>query len=191
MVWVFLGPPGAGKGTQAVLLAEHLGVPHVSTGNLLRRAVRDGTELGRKVKSYLESGDLVPDPVILDLVREVLDGAKGCILDGFPRTLVQADALAGMLDDARMGLAGVLRLDVPDGVIVARIAGRAREESRTDDSEETVRNRLKVYTKQTAPLVNYYHRSGKLVDVNGEGSIEEIQARIREIAAEADGGAGE
>ncbi|GJM44261.1 MAG: adenylate kinase [Gemmatimonadota bacterium] len=188
MVWIFLGPPGAGKGTQAVLLAEHLGIPHVSTGELLRRAMRNGTELGKKAKSYMDAGDLVPDPLILELVREVLAGAKGCILDGFPRNIAQADVLGAILKGVGLSLTGVLRLDVPDEMLVARIAGRAREESRADDSEATVRNRLKVYAEQTAPLVEYYRRAGKLVDVNGEGSIREIQTRIREIAAEAAGG---
>jgi len=188
MVWIFLGPPGAGKGTQAALLAEQLAVPHISTGDLLRGAVAKDTELGRKARSYMETGELVPDELMLGLVRDILDRAKGCILDGFPRTAVQADALAGMLRELGLEIRGVLRLDVPDQVLVDRIAGRAREESRTDDSQETVRNRLKVYAEQTAPLVDYYRSAGKLVEVDGEGSIPEIQARIREITSRAAGG---
>ena len=183
MVWIFLGPPGAGKGTQAVLLAEHLGVPHVSTGDLLRSAVARGTELGRKAQSLMDGGDLVPDDLVLGLVREVLDGRKGCILDGFPRTVVQADGLAVLLEELGLQLTGVLRLDVPEGVLVERIARRAQAEDRADDSEETVRNRLLVYEEQTAPLTEYYRERGCLMDVAGEGSIEEIQARIRETVA--------
>jgi len=190
MVWIFLGPPGAGKGTQAVLLAGHLGVPHVSTGDLLRSAVARGAELGRRVKSIMAAGELVPDALVLDLVREALEGARGCILDGFPRTVVQADALGGLLAELGLELAGVLRLDVTEGVLVERIARRAKAEARADDSEETVRNRLRVYEKQTAPLVDYYRGQGRLIDVPGEGSIEEIQGRIRQTVAGAAGGSG-
>ncbi len=183
MVWIFVGPPGAGKGTQAVLLAEHLAVPHLSTGDLLRRAVKDGTELGRKARSYMEAGDLVPDALILDMVREALEGKSGCILDGFPRNTAQADALGEMLEEIGLSLAGVIRLEVSVGVLVQRIAGRAAE-GRADDTEDTVRNRLKVYEEQTAPLVDYYRDRGVLLDVQGEGTVEDIQARIREIVAE-------
>lgn len=189
MVWIFLGPPGAGKGTQAVLLAEHLGVPHVSTGDLLRSAVARGTELGKKARSIMETGNLVPDDLVLGLVREVLGGRKGCILDGFPRTVVQADGLAVLLRELGLELAGVLRLDVAEEVLVERIARRAQAEDRADDSEETVRNRLRVYEKQTAPLTDYYRERGRLMDVAGEGSIEEIQSRIRETVAKAAPGA--
>jgi len=189
MVWIFLGPPGAGKGTQAVLLAEHLGVRHVSTGDMLRSAVARGTELGKKAQSIMEAGDLVPDDLMLGLVREELGGRHGCILDGFPRTVVQADGLAVLLEELGLKLAGVLRLDVPDEVLVERIARRAQAEDRADDSEETVRNRLRVYEEQTAPLVDYYRERKCLRDVNGEGSIEEIQALIRQTVAKAAPGA--
>lgn len=190
MVWIFLGPPGAGKGTQAVLLAEHLGVPHVSTGDLLRSAVTRGTELGRRVQNVMSSGELVPDDMVLDLVREVLAGAPGCILDGFPRTVVQADGLGTLLAGLKLELKGVLLLDVTDEVLVERLARRAQAEDRPDDSEETVRNRLRVYEEQTAPLIDYYRKLGRLIDVAGEGSIEEIQARIRKTVARVTGGSG-
>jgi adenylate kinase len=184
MVWIFLGPPGAGKGTQAKLLAGHLGVPHLSTGDLLRKAVKADSELGRKAKSYMEAGELVPDGLILDMVREALRGAPGCILDGFPRNAVQADALADLLGGIGLSLAGVLRLEVQEKVLVERIAGRATQEGRSDDAEKTVRNRLKVYEEQTSPLVEYYRGKGLLVDVAGVGTVEGIQERIREVVAQ-------
>jgi len=193
MIWIFLGAPGAGKGTQADRLAEHLGLRHVSTGDLLRRAVADGTPLGRKAESYMKAGELVPDALILGLVREVLTGPGdgGCILDGYPRNAAQAASLDGMLEDIGQEIAGVINLNVSEETLVRRIAGRAREEGRADDdSEATVRNRLRVYEEQTAPLVDYYRGRGGLREVEGEGSIDEIQARIREVVGAATGGAG-
>jgi adenylate kinase len=187
VVWIFLGPPGAGKGTQAKLLSEHLGIVHISTGDLLREAVAEGTELGRKARSFMEAGELVPDELILGLVREALEGPArvGCILDGYPRNPAQAEELAGMLAELGQELAGVIRLDVPEDVLVARIASRAKQEGRADDSEETVRNRLRVFEEQTAPLVGFYRARGSLTDVVGEGSIEDIQAELRRIVAAA------
>jgi adenylate kinase len=191
MVWIFLGAPGAGKGTQADLLAGHLGVTHVATGDLLRRAVKEGTPLGRKAKAYMEAGELVPDDLILGLVREALtgDARAGCILDGYPRNTAQAASLDRMLDDVGQEVAGVISLSVSPDTLVARIAGRARAEGRADDAEETVRNRLRVYQEQTAPLVDYYRGRGGLREVDGEGTVEQIQARIREIVGAAAGGA--
>ena len=191
MIWIFLGAPGAGKGTQADRLADHLGIAHVSTGDLLRKAVKNGTDLGRKAQAYMDRGDLVPDDLILGMVREALTGpAKdGCILDGYPRNTVQAASLDGMLADLGRDLAGVINLKVAEDTLVARIAGRAQAENRADDTEETVRDRLKVYEEQTAPLVDYYRGRGGLQEVDGEGTIDEIQARIREIVGATAGGA--
>jgi adenylate kinase len=185
VIWILLGPPGAGKGTQAKFLAVHLGVPHVSTGDLLRSAVREGTELGKKAKAYMVAGDLVPDELILDLVRETLetgDAPNGCILDGYPRNRVQAESLDEMLAEVGQQLGRVIRLVVPDDVLIRRIAGRAADEGRTDDAEETVRNRLQVYRTQTEPLVAYYEARDSLTEVNGVGSIDEVRRRIQRVA---------
>jgi adenylate kinase len=192
MIWIFLGAPGAGKGTQADRLSDHLGIAHISTGDLLRAAVKEGTELGRKAKAFMDKGDLVPDDLILGMVREALTGrAKdGCILDGYPRNTAQAASLDGMLADVGKEIAGVINLKVAEDTLVQRIAGRAEAEDRADDTEETVRNRLKVYDEQTAPLVDYYRGRGGLQEVDGEGTIDEIQARIRDIVGAGEGAAG-
>ena len=191
MVWIFLGAPGAGKGTQADLLAEHLGVAHIATGDLLRKAVKQGTDLGRKAKAFMDAGELVPDHLILGLVREALtgDARDGCILDGYPRNTAQAASLDRMLEDVGQEIAGVLSLKVSADTLVARIAGRAVVEDRTDDTEATVRKRLRVYQEQTAPLVDYYRGRGGLREVDGEGTVAQIQTRIRGVVGAGAGGA--
>ncbi len=180
-VWIFLGAPGAGKGTQAVLLGECLKMPHVSTGDLLRRAVRDGTVLGSKARSFMDRGELVPDGLLLDLVREKLEARPappGWVLDGYPRNLPQAESLDEMLGSAGIRLGGVLNLEVADGVLVNRLRKRAALENRTDDSEETVRNRIRVYERQTAPLGEHYERRGVLHRIDGEGTVDEVRRRV-------------
>ena len=178
---VLLGPPGSGKGTQAALLRERLQVPHISTGDLLRAAVKAGTPLGLQAKAAMDAGELVSDDLVLGLIEERLgqpDIANGYILDGFPRNLVQAEALDELL--ARLGqpVDKALELTVDEEQIVQRLAKRAAEEGRSDDTEEVVRNRLSVYHQQTAPVTGYYRQSGLLVEVNGIGDIETINQRL-------------
>ena len=178
---VILGPPGSGKGTQAAMLVEHLNVPHISTGALLRRAIEEGSELGTKAKAIIEKGELVPDDVMLGIVEQRLgaeDAAAGFILDGYPRNVAQAEALDTMLERLGRPVQEAIHIDVDEEVIVERIARRAALEGRSDDSEETVRNRLRVYAEQTAPVADYYEKRGLLTRVWGHGEIDEILQRI-------------
>lgn len=180
---ILLGRPGAGKGTQAKLLAEDFGVPQISTGDLLRAAVEEKTPLGERAKAYMDQGLLVPDEVILGLIEERLarsDCQEGYILDGFPRNLAQAKALEGVLGRRGETLEGVLRLLVDEGEILQRMAGRGR----SDDNPQTVRRRLEVYRQETAPLIEYYRGRGKMREVNGVGSIAEVFGRLRSALAE-------
>jgi adenylate kinase len=178
---IFLGPPGSGKGTQAKLLAERLGVPAISTGDMLREAVRRGTPLGRRAQAIMEAGELVPDEVVIGLVRErtgLPDARNGFLLDGFPRTIEQAEALDRILEGNGAAVDGVINLLVPEGTLVERLLGRATLEGRSDDRRETVAERLRVYREKTAPLVEHYRGLGLLLDVDGSGSVEEVAGRI-------------
>jgi len=178
---VLLGAPGSGKGTQAALMKAELGIPHISTGVLLRAAVAAGTELGKEAKKVMDRGELVSDEIVLGLIEERLsheDAAKGFILDGYPRNIAQAEALENLLSRLGKPVEDALQIDVNEEQVVARIAGRAAQEGRTDDSEEVVRNRMRVYAEQTAPVVGFYADKGILTRVLGEGSIEEVFQRI-------------
>jgi adenylate kinase len=178
---VLLGAPGSGKGTQATLLVEKFGLPHISTGVLLRTAVAEGTELGLKAKSVMDSGELVSDDIMLGLIEERLgreDAAAGFILDGYPRNIAQAEALTSLLARMEQPVDLAVQIDVDPEMVVSRIALRAAEEDRSDDTEEVVRNRLRVYTEQTAPVASFYQRMGVLSNVLGEGTIEEVFQRI-------------
>jgi adenylate kinase len=178
---IFLGPPGCGKGTQAKLLGQRLHVPAISTGDMLREAVRHGTPLGRRAKAIMDSGDLVPDDVVIGLIQERIsapDAAGGFLLDGFPRTIEQAKALDRLLEGNGAVLDGVINLLVPEKTLIERMLGRAAQEGRTDDRPETVAERLKVYREKTAPLVDYYRVRGILSDVDGSGEISQISGRI-------------
>jgi adenylate kinase len=178
---VLLGAPGSGKGTQAARLREHLQVPHISTGELLRAAVAAGTPLGMKAKAVMESGALVSDEIVLGMLEERLtagDTGDGFILDGYPRNLEQANALDALL--ARLGqpVDLAVQLDVDADKLISRLAGRAKAEGRADDSPEAVRNRLKVYNDATAPVVDFYRNAGRLACVDGVGGIDEVFQRI-------------
>ena len=211
----FLGPPGAGKGTQARELAREWGIPHLATGDMLREALAAGTALGLEAKRYMDQGALVPDDVIVGLMRERLarpDGARGFIVDGFPRTIAQAEALAQLLKDTGRSLDAVVFFDVSEAELLRRLTGRrvcrrcqatyhvvsappktpdvcdkcdGELYQREDDRERTVRNRLEVYQRQTAPLLDYYRQRNLLTTVAGEGAIETIRQAIRTAAGRA------
>ena len=180
---VLLGAPGSGKGTQATRLREHLQVPHISTGDLLRGAVAAGTPLGLKAKAVMEAGNLVSDDIVLGMLEERLgkdDARAGFVLDGYPRNLAQARALEQLLARLKQPVDIAVQLEVDTGLLVERIAGRAALEGRADDTPESVRNRLNVYSEQTAPVVEFYRNAGKLACVHGVGSMDEVFTRIVE-----------
>lgn len=179
---VLFGPPGSGKGTQAAVLKQHLGVPHISTGDLLRAAVKAGSPLGQKVKAVMEAGQLVSDDLMLDLLEDRFaqdDARGGFILDGYPRNLVQANALDALLARIGQPMDKALLLEVPHELIVGRLAGRAAAEGRKDDDPDTVRARLKVYEEQTAPVAEFYRQRGQLTRLDGTGSVDDVQARLQ------------
>lgn len=183
---IFLGPPGSGKGTQAKLLAKRSAVPAISTGDMLREAVRQGSPLGRRAKTIMDAGELVPDDVVIGLIRERIslpDARGGFLLDGFPRTIEQAVALDRLLEGNGQALDAVINLLVPESTLIERMGGRAAREGRSDDRPDTVRERLRVYREKTAPLVEHYGAQGVRVDVDGSGSIEEVSGRIERAAA--------
>lgn len=187
MRWVLLGPPGSGKGTQAVKLAAAFGATHLSTGDILRAEVKAGTALGQAAQAFMDRGELVPDQLILDMIRErlsVLGNGDGYILDGFPRTEPQAEGLDRMLDELGQALERVVLVDVSDEEITRRLAGRAAAEGRADDTDEVIRRRLEVYRAQTAPLIDYYRRRSLLAELNGEQSIDEVFTALESLGNE-------
>lgn len=180
---VLLGAPGSGKGTQAAKLREHLQVPHISTGELLRAAVAAGTPLGLQAKVVMAAGNLVSDEIVLGMLEDRFmqaDAGNGFILDGYPRNLAQANALDALLTRIRQPMDIAVQLDVGTELLVERIAGRAAAEGRADDSPEAVRNRLKIYNDQTAPVVDFYRNQGKLAHLDGVGTLDEVFTRIIE-----------
>jgi adenylate kinase len=180
---VLLGPPGSGKGTQAALLKDRLEIPHISTGDLLRKAVAEGTPLGRQAKAAMDAGELVSDELMLGLIEEKLgqpEVAPGFILDGYPRNQAQAESLDALLDRLGQPIDRALELVVDEEQIVERLARRAEEEGRSDDTEAVIRNRLAVYREKTAPISEHYAEKGLLVRVDGVGEIEQINQRLVE-----------
>ncbi|MEA5616839.1 adenylate kinase [Cronbergia sp. UHCC 0137] len=177
---IFLGPPGAGKGTQAQTLADFWQIPHISTGEILRQAMKDQTPLGIQAQSYVDQGELVPDQLVEDLVQERLkqpDAQSGWILDGFPRKVTQAGFLEELLGKIGQGGERVVNLDVPDEIVIARLLSRGRK----DDSEDVIRRRLEVYRAETAPLIDYYSDRHKLLTVNGNQSEEEVTTALKNV----------
>lgn len=182
---ILLGPPGAGKGTQADILCQNQQIPHISTGDILRGAIAHETALGKKAKTFMDKGHLVPDDLIIDLIHERLgedDCENGFLLDGFPRTVEQAEALDTLLESMDAKLTNVIDIEVPDNVIIERIKSRAEEGSgRADDNEEVAAKRLKVYWEQTAPVSHYYESKGLLQKIDGLGTVEEVTQRINSV----------
>lgn len=171
---VLVGPPGAGKGTQAAVLSEKLGVPHISTGDLFRANIGNSTPLGQKAKSYMDAGELVPDEVTNEMVRDRLgdeDAAQGFLLDGYPRNTAQAEVLSGILGEKDLALTAVVQFDVPEEELVKRMLARGR----SDDTEDVIRRRLAVYHEETEPILGYYQH--KVIKIDAMGSIEEITGR--------------
>ena len=180
---LLLGPPGSGKGTQALRLVDKLGVPQISTGNMLRAAVAAETEIGLRAKEVMDRGELVSDDIVIAVARERLseaDARQGFVLDGFPRTVAQAEALDGMLADLGTRLDYCVSLEVSEAEVVTRLLKRASIEGRSDDNEETIRTRMGVYEQQTAPLIAYYRERGLLREIAAQGSVEAVEKRIEE-----------
>jgi adenylate kinase len=185
---LLLGVQGSGKGTQAKRLASEYDIAHLSTGDMLRKAIADGTDLGRRVKPILEAGDLVPDDLMIELIRGRIQSpetADGFILDGFPRTMAQADALDAMLSEIDRPLSVVLELQVPDDVAIERLRKRAAEEGRSDDTPEAIANRIDLYHRETKPLVSHYRLAGNLVGIHGDRSENEVFAEIQDAVDQA------
>jgi adenylate kinase len=185
---LLLGPQGSGKGTQAKRIEAEYGIPHIATGDILRTAMEEGTELGRRVKPIVESGQLVPDDLMIELIRERLsrpDAEAGFILDGFPRTPAQADALDAMLDEIGRALTIVFEFQVPDDVATERLLRRSELEGRADDTPEVIARRLALYHELTEPLVEHYRLRGNLVGIHGDRPVNEVFGEIQQAIEQA------
>ena len=181
---LLLGPQGSGKGTQAKRIQSEYDLPHIATGDILRAAMANGTPLGRVVKPIYDAGKLVPDELIIDVIRDRLsqpDADDGFVLDGFPRTLAQAEALDEMLREIGKPLSAVIELHVPREVAVERMLNRSSEEGRSDDTPQAIAKRLELYQKETVPVAQHYTGTGNLVRVHGDRSIDEVWAEIQDV----------
>lgn len=180
---VIFGAPGSGKGTQSEKITDKYGIRHISTGDVLREEIKNGTELGKTAKRYIDEGQLLPDELIIDILASVLDSMKGhngVIFDGFPRTIPQAEALKKLLQDRGQDITAMLDLDVPEEELITRLLKRGQESGRADDNMETIKKRLDVYKSQTFPLIEYYKKEGKYNHIKGVGALDDI---FRDIAA--------
>ena len=174
---VIFGAPGSGKGTQSEKIVEKYGINHISTGDVLRAEIKNGTELGKTAKSYIDQGQLIPDEQMIDILASVYDSfedSKGVIFDGFPRTIAQAEALKKMLKDRGQDVSIMIDLDVPEDELMVRLIKRGKDSGRADDNEETIKKRLVVYNTQTSPLKDWYKEDGKYQHINGLGSVDGI-----------------
>jgi adenylate kinase len=187
---LLLGPQGSGKGTQAKRIEAEYGIPHIATGDMLRAAIEQGTDLGQRVEPILERGELVPDELMIELIRDRLqqpDAERGFVLDGFPRTSAQADALDAMLDEIGRDLSVVFEFQVPDDVAIERLLKRAELEGRTDDAPNAIVRRLNLYHEQTEPLIEHYRANGNLVGIHADRPVNrvfsEIQSALEQVAA--------
>ena len=180
---VIFGAPGSGKGTQSERIVEKDGINHISTGYVLRAEIKNGTELGKTAKGYIDQGQLIPDELMIDILASVFDSfkdSKGVIFDGFPRTIAQAEALKKMLAERGQDVSVMVDLDVPEEELMVRLIKRGKDSGRADDNEETIKKRLHVYHSQTAPLIDWYKNEKKYQHINGLGTMEGIFAEICE-----------
>ena len=180
---VIFGAPGSGKGTQSERIVEKYGINHISTGDVLRAEIKNGTELGKTAKGYIDQGQLIPDELMIDILASVFDSfkdSKGVIFDGFPRTIAQAEALKKMLAERGQDVSVMVDLDVPEEEMMVRLIKRGKDSGRADDNEETIKKRLHVYHSQTAPLIDWYKNEKKYQHINGLGTMEGIFAEICE-----------
>ena len=180
---VIFGAPGSGKGTQSERIVEKYGINHISTGDVLRAEIKNGTELGKTAKGYIDQGQLIPDELMIDILASVFDSfkdSKGVIFDGFPRTIAQAEALKKMLAERGQDVSVMVDLEVPEDELMVRLIKRGKDSGRADDNEETIKKRLHVYHEQTAPLIDWYKNEKKYQHINGLGTMEGIFAEICE-----------
>jgi len=181
--FILFGPPGAGKGTQAQILKDKLGLTYIATGDLFRHHIKNQTELGKKAKAYIDNGDLVPDEITIGMIKEIIadPNARGFIFDGFPRTVKQAEVLDQLMKDKDLIIDALLSINVPEERLIKRLLERGKTSGRTDDNEETIKHRLQQYRTKTEPVKDYYKQQGKLYEIDGVGSIEEVNQRLLDI----------